>query len=403
MISVDSIIREAIDDPGDPRVSVAFVTRQGARHAGRGRGYRNHVLSLRVEAAVGSCAIEPGALPDDLVYDCVGVPVKDLLSHETLPVRVAALDAYLMSRAPHAGVAVTVAGGTSLAKSRQRAEAVAGLLPEPRGRTVLVVGVVNSLLASLRERGWRYLPCDLAGGTTEWGEPCLPDAAALLDRSDAILASGMTLGNGTFEPLLAHAAATGKPFVAFAQTGSAILPRFVGAGLSAVSAEPYPFFWLDGGPTTIFRYAAADAPPWRSPSGEPPSPTAPVSSPASEAFDGPAVGGPAVGGSAVGGRVVGRCAVDGSVVGGRVVGRCAVDGSVVGGCVVGRCAVDGSVVGGRVVGRCAVDESAVGGRVVGGSAVGRPAIGRRAVDEPAVDGSVLDRLAIERAAIGWSA
>jgi putative heavy-metal chelation protein len=259
MTTVDALIREALDDPGDPRVSVAFITRQGARHAGRGRSYRNHVLSLRVGAAVGSCAIEPGSLPDDTVDESVGVPVKELLSHPALPIRVAALDAFLMFRTPHAGVAVTVAGGDSLAKSRQRAEAVTALLPEPRGRTVLVVGVVNSLLARLRERGWRYLPCDLAGGETEWGEPCLPDAMALLDRSDALLASGMTLSNGTFEPLLRHAAATGKPFVAFAQTGSAILPRFLGAGLSAVSAEPYPFFWLDGGPTTIFRYEGQPA------------------------------------------------------------------------------------------------------------------------------------------------
>ena len=56
----------------------------------------------------------------------------------------------------------------------------------------------------------------------------------------------------------AAARRTGKPLVAFAQTGSALLPRFLGAGLTAVSAEPYPFFWLDGGPTTIYRYRAAD-------------------------------------------------------------------------------------------------------------------------------------------------
>ncbi|MEV6636287.1 DUF364 domain-containing protein [Actinoplanes sp. NPDC051470] len=252
MTTLDSLIDEVRDSPVDQRVSVAFVTRQGARHAGRGRAYRNHVLSLRVGAAVGSCAIEPGELDDDIAYDCVGVPVKKLLSHENRAVRVAALDAALMDTRPHAEGAMTIERGTSLEKSRRRAAAVVDLLP--RTRTVLVVGVVNSLLEQLRQRGQDYLPCDHAGGETEWGEPFLPDATALLGRCDAILASGMTLGNGTFEPLLAHAATTGKPFVAFAQTGSAVLPRFLGAGLSAVSAEPYPFFWLDGGPTTIFRY-----------------------------------------------------------------------------------------------------------------------------------------------------
>jgi|GEM_PF-400641 len=246
-------------DPTRRQVSVGFVTRQGARHATRLRGYRNQVLSLRVDAAVGSCAVEPGELPDEVVYDCVGASVADLLAHPLLPVRVAALDAYLMAQRPHAEAAdtvVTVPAGSSLAKSQARAAAVVDLLP-PTGGPVLVVGVVNSLLARLRAADRRYLPCDLAGGHTEWDEPCLPDAAALLARCDAILASGMTLGNGTFEPLLAHAAAEGKPFVAFAQTGSAVLPWFLGTGLTAVSAEPYPFFWLDGGPTTLYRYGVS--------------------------------------------------------------------------------------------------------------------------------------------------
>lgn len=245
-------------DPAGQQVSVGFVTRQGVRHAGRGRGYRNHVLSLRVGAAVGSCAVEPDSLPDDIAYDCVGRSVADLLTDSILAVRVAALDAYLMAAHPHAehAEAVLVPGGTSLAKSTARAAAVAELLPDGHGRTVLVVGVVNSLLEQLRLRGWRYLPCDLAGGRTEWDEPHLPDARVLLGQCDAILASGMTVGNGTFEPLRRHAAATGVPLVAFAQTASAVLPWLLGSGLAAVSAEPYPFFWLDGGPTTIYRYRA---------------------------------------------------------------------------------------------------------------------------------------------------
>ncbi|MEG3632777.1 Rossmann-like domain-containing protein [Micromonospora palythoicola] len=250
-------------DPSTEQVSVAFTTRQGARHAGRDRGYRNQVLSLRVDATVGSCATEPDELTDDVAYDCVGRSVAELLAHRVPAVRVAALDAYLAAARPHAHTAddaVTIPAGTSLAKSTARAAAVVDLLTVAPGQHVLVVGVVNSLLGQLRQRGLSYLPCDLAGGSTEWDEPCLPDAAALLDRCDALLVSGMTLGNGTFEPLLRHARATGKPMVAFAQTGSAVLPCFLGAGLSAVSAEPYPFFWLDGGPTTLYRYRATGRP-----------------------------------------------------------------------------------------------------------------------------------------------
>ncbi|MET9730349.1 DUF364 domain-containing protein [Streptomyces sp. NPDC006458] len=266
-------------DPAHERISLAFTTAQAVRHESRARGYRNEVLSLRLGAAVGSCAVEPGELPDGALDDCVGATVADLLGHPLLPVRIAALDAHLAHVRPHTpdhgAHPYPLAAGSSLSRSRARARAVVDLLPADAApapdadaapgpdadagrfgerRPVLVVGVVNSLLEQLRSRGLDYLPCDLKGGTTEWGEPVLTDAAAHLERCGAILASGMTLGNGTFQSLLDHAAATGKPLVMFAQTGSAVLPRFLGAGVSAVSAEPYPFFWLDGGPGTIHRY-----------------------------------------------------------------------------------------------------------------------------------------------------
>lgn len=251
-------------DPRAMRIAVAFTTRQSVRHDGRSGGYRNEVLSLRLAEAVGSCAVEPGGLPDGAVDDCVGADVARLLAHDLPPVRVAALDAYLMHALPHGPAAGgrpwPLPAGTSLEKSRARARAVTGLLDVPPGRTVLVVGVVNSLLEALRARGVPYIPCDLKGGTTEWGEPIRTDAAAELARCDAVLASGMTLGNGSFEPLRRHAQQHGKPLVMFAQTGSAVLPRLIGAGVSAVCAEPYPFFWLDGGPGIIHRYGGPEHP-----------------------------------------------------------------------------------------------------------------------------------------------
>ncbi|MFB6835718.1 Rossmann-like domain-containing protein [Streptomyces sp. NPDC056361] len=245
-------------DPRTRRVSVAFTTRQAVRHAGRGSGYRNEVLSLRLAEAVGSCAVEPGELPDGAVEDCVGTDIARLLEHDAAPVRVAALDAYLAHVLPHGpengARPCPLPGGTSLEKSRARAAAVVDLVGVAPGATVLVVGVVNSLLEALRARGLAYIPCDLKGGTTEWGEPVRTDALAELERCDAVLASGMTLGNGSFEPLRRSARRHGVPLVMFAQTGSAVLPRLIGSGVTAVSAEPYPFFWLDGGPGTVHRY-----------------------------------------------------------------------------------------------------------------------------------------------------
>lgn len=248
-------------DPATQRIAVAFTTRQAVRHEGRGTGYRNEVLSLRLGKTVGSCAVEPGSLPDRAVEECVGASVTRLLGHALPPVRVAALDAYLMHVAPHTpqngARPVTLPAGTSLEKSRARAKAVVALLDLPPGATVLVVGVVNSLLEELRLRGLGYVPCDLKGGLTEWGEEVVTDALAGAGRCDALLVSGMTLGNGTFEPLRRHALSHDKQLVMFAQTGSAVLPRFLGRGVSAVCAEPYPFFWLDGGPGTVHRYGGS--------------------------------------------------------------------------------------------------------------------------------------------------
>ncbi|KFG01840.1 hypothetical protein IQ62_06845 [Streptomyces scabiei] len=245
-------------DPRTLRVAVAFVTRQAVRHDGRGTGYRNEVLSLRLAGAVGSCAVEPGALPDAAIDDCVGADIARLLEHPLLPVRVAALDAYLMHVGPHTpengARPFPLPGGTSLEKSRARARAVVELIDLPTGATVLVVGVVNSLLEALRSRGLRHVPCDLKGGVTEWGEEVVTDALGAADRCDALLVSGMTLGNGSFEPLRRHALSYDKQLVMFAQTGSAVLPRLLGHGVSAVCAEPYPFFWLDAGPGTLHRY-----------------------------------------------------------------------------------------------------------------------------------------------------
>ncbi|WP_238412439.1 Rossmann-like domain-containing protein [Saccharothrix deserti] len=246
-------------DPAECRVSVAFTTRQGARHVSRGQAYRNTVISVRVGDAVGSCAVEPDEADDAEVTDCVGESVADLLTHPDAAIRTAVLDAYLMNAHPHelsAAQQVVIGPGDSLAKSMARASAVVDLLDAVPGQRVLVVGVVNSLLHHLRARGLRYVPCDLKGGRTEWDEPIVTDAEAAVADCDLVLASGMTVGNGSFERLLRTAVAADRPLVVFAQTASAIVPWFLGSGVTAVSAEPYPFFWLHGGPTTLHHYRA---------------------------------------------------------------------------------------------------------------------------------------------------
>jgi hypothetical protein len=198
------------------------------------------------------------------VDDCVGATVAELLDHPLCAVRIAALDAYLMHTNPHPdaggarGVPTLVAGRSSLAKSLDRAAGVIDLLPEST-RSVLAIGVVNSLLAELRKRGIRYVACDLIGGHTEWGERVHTTIAEVSESYEALLVTGMCLGNNSFDALLEHARQHHLPMVMYAQTGSAILPWFLGAGVvSAVAAEPYPFFTLDGGPSTHFHYRSPE-------------------------------------------------------------------------------------------------------------------------------------------------
>lgn len=253
----------ALNSAGGIAVSTAFTTSQGVRHTGRSAGYRNQVISLRVGAATGSCAVEPGSIDPEMVYACAGLPVIELLQHDELAVRIAALDAYLAHLNPHAAdaraVTVQVEPGDSLQRSLTRAREVTGLIDAPRGGRVLVIGVVNSLLACLGERGLRYVPCDLKGGTTEWGEPIVTDFTQVLAGCDAVLASGMMLGNGTLDRLLELVAAIGRPVpvTLYAQSGAAVARELLGCGVDGLSAEPYPFFWLTGDSSPIYLYRAS--------------------------------------------------------------------------------------------------------------------------------------------------
>src|SRR5699024_8631761 len=97
-----------------------------------------------------------------------------------------------------------------------------------------------SLLVVLRERGIGYVPCDYKGGSTEWGETIVGEHETAIQGSDAVLASGMVLGNGTFDEIVELCRTRNLPLVVFAQTGSAIFREMLGSEVTALSAEPYP-------------------------------------------------------------------------------------------------------------------------------------------------------------------
>lgn len=243
--------------------SMVFVVTQGVRHSGRATGYANTVLCVRVGSGTGTAALAPGSATaaevPRVVDEVVGTSVADLLTHPERAVRVAALDAFLLDDRPHdadpAARAVPLPAGDTLLRSRARAREVAGLVRAAPGSRVAVIGVVNSLLEALRARGLRPVPCDLVGGETEWGEPVLTDAGRAIDTADAVLATGMALANGTWPELAARCRERGIAPAVFAQTGSAVFARLLRADLGALSAEPFPYFWLTGDAGRFWTYA----------------------------------------------------------------------------------------------------------------------------------------------------
>lgn len=247
-------------DPADVPVTSAFWLHHTTRLAGAETTYRNHYLLLRSGSAFGACAFEADELDPDVCAELSGIGLAEALTHSSPVVRVAALDAYLAAIHPHresGAEPVTLPSGTPETRAAARDGAIAGLLDIDRGARVALIGVVNPLITAIERCGGVCLPCDLNLRRTQSGEAVTTDMAEVLDRADAVVATGMTLGNGSFDEILAHCRSRALPLVIYAQTGSAVARAFLGAGVSAVSAEPFPFSQFSAEDTVLYRYRDA--------------------------------------------------------------------------------------------------------------------------------------------------
>lgn len=249
-------------DPGSLAVTSAFWLYHTTRLAGGEVTYHNHYLLLRVGGSFGACSFEAGELAPDFCENASGETLDTLLRNASTPVRIAALDAYLAQVLPHRESAsaepVALPGGTPEVRARARDAAIAGLLDIAPGAKVALIGVVNPLVAAIRERGGVCLPCDLNLRTTQWGEQVADDMTEVLKEADAVVATGMTLSNGTFDLILEHCREHGVPLVVYAQTGSAVARAFLsaGAGVTALNAEPFPFSQFSAEESVLYRYRA---------------------------------------------------------------------------------------------------------------------------------------------------
>ncbi|WP_405061642.1 DUF364 domain-containing protein [Kribbella sp. NBC_01505] len=245
-------------DPASLSVTSAFWLHHTTRLPGADVTYRNHYVLLRVGEVFGACSFESGELDPSYCADTSGRTLADVLrSDDPLPVRIAALDAYLAAVEPHhlaRAEEVVLPGGTPDVRARARDAAVAGLLDVAEGTKVALIGVVNPLVDAITARGGICLPCDFNLRETASGLPVSRDMLEVVDAADAVVATGMTLSNGSFDILLNRCREQAKPLAIYAQTGSAVARAFLGSGVTALSAEPFPFSQFSARPTSLYRY-----------------------------------------------------------------------------------------------------------------------------------------------------
>ncbi|MFD8857474.1 Rossmann-like domain-containing protein [Streptomyces vinaceus] len=266
--SVDGLVEAVLAGEHGPLPSTLAATsvfwiHHGTRLAGGGTTYLNQYVLVRLGGSFGGCAFEAGEIDAAICRDSSGTPLDALLREAPRPLRIAALDAYLSEARPHRAAAaageaepVALPVGTPETRAKARDAAIAGLLDIEEGARVGLIGVVNPLVAAIRERGGEPLPCDFNLKATQWGDPVTDDMHEVLERAEAVVATGMTLSNGSFDTVLERCRSRGIPLVVYAQTGSAVARAFLGSGVTALSAEPFPFSQFSAEETVLYRYRA---------------------------------------------------------------------------------------------------------------------------------------------------
>jgi Putative heavy-metal chelation len=253
-----AVLAGAYGPPERMLATSAFWLYHGTRLAGGQETHLGHCLLLRCGQSFGACSFEAGELDYGICADACGRPLDELIRDYPLPVRIAALDAYLAEVRPHREATeaepVTLPTGTPETRAAARDSTVAGLLDIEPAAKVALIGVVNPLVTAIRDRGGICLPCDFNVRRTQWGDRVAPAMDDVLDAADAVVATGMTLGNGTFDVLVEHCRRRAMPLVVYAQTGSAVARVFLGSGVTALCAEPFPFSHYSAESTVLYRY-----------------------------------------------------------------------------------------------------------------------------------------------------
>lgn len=221
--------------------------------------YHNYYLLLRVESYFGACSHTADQLNLEIAAQFSGLSLDTVLQDKRLPVQIAAMDAYLgvvKSHSEHCSTQVDIPSGTPIQKAKQRDALIADIAQIKPAQQVALIGVVNPLVEAIKFRGGICLPCDYQLEKTQCGEIVEKDMDNVLGRADAIICTAMTLSNGTFDRILASARERQISLTVYAQTGSAVIAQFMGKGVTALVAEPFPFTQFSAAASQLYCYGS---------------------------------------------------------------------------------------------------------------------------------------------------
>jgi hypothetical protein len=259
---VDVLLKEIIEsktgkNPIELNITGASSIYQTTQFPSSKTKYHNYYLLIRVESYFGACSHTAEQLDTKIAAELSGLPLLDALNDTRLPVKVAAMDAYLGVTYQHStrcSRIVEIPGGTPIEKAVFRDTLIAEYAGIKPFTNVALIGVVNPLVDAIKKYNARCLPCDLQMEETQWGEKIEKDMEKVIDIADNVICTGMTLSNGTFDRILERVLEKNIPLTVYAQTGSAVIARFVGKGVTALIAEPFPFSQFNANSTQLYCY-----------------------------------------------------------------------------------------------------------------------------------------------------
>ncbi|MDR2393039.1 MAG: hypothetical protein LBD93_02625 [Treponema sp.] len=243
--------------PENMSITGASYIYQTTRFPGAKTKYRNYYVLMRIESYFGACCHTPEQLEMEIADELSGIPLITALKDVRLPVKIAAMDVYLGVTHPHSAACsrvVDLPGGTPVKRALYRDTLVAEVAQIKASEKVALIGVVNPLVEAIKQRGGICMPCDLQMEETQWGEKVERDMEKVMDRADRVICTGMTLSTGTFDRIVDRVTERQIPLIVYAQTGSALVAQFVGNGVTALVAEPFPFSQLSAVSTQLYCY-----------------------------------------------------------------------------------------------------------------------------------------------------